>query len=317
MSSKRVKRILSDLRNLKKSGLDNGEQNIWVKIDEDNIETVYALIVGSKDTPYRGGFYLFEITFPNNYPFSPPKVKFCTTNGKVRFNPNLYREGKVCLSLLGTWSGPGWTPCNKISSVLLSIQTIVLNEKPLQNEPGFENSSEKELSKYSYVVEYFNYQVAVLQMLLNPPGKFSIFHEEMIDYFLKNKDVYKDNILKLKENIISRNDIFPEYASRNYIHSGVYNMIVYPDFDGILSKIDSISCKDQLNDSIKNIKLVEEKKDLQIQRSKINKSTLLVDIQLLAKKLNIEFTKISTKTSKQIKKTKNELLIEIDLKLDK
>ena len=26
-------------------------------------------------------------------------------SGTVRFNPNLYQNGKVCLSLLGTWSG--------------------------------------------------------------------------------------------------------------------------------------------------------------------------------------------------------------------
>lgn len=31
----------------------------------------------------------------------------------MRFNPNLYNCGKVCLSLLGTWSGgrgEGWDP---------------------------------------------------------------------------------------------------------------------------------------------------------------------------------------------------------------
>ena len=28
---------------------------------------------------------------------------------QVRFNPNLYSDGKVCLSLLGTWHGEGWT----------------------------------------------------------------------------------------------------------------------------------------------------------------------------------------------------------------
>ena len=28
-----------------------------------------------------------------------------TGGGSVRFNPNLYNCGKVCLSLLGTWSG--------------------------------------------------------------------------------------------------------------------------------------------------------------------------------------------------------------------
>lgn len=39
------------------------------------------------------------------------QVQFLTTgNGSVRFNPNLYNCGKVCLSLLGTWSGPSWDP---------------------------------------------------------------------------------------------------------------------------------------------------------------------------------------------------------------
>jgi len=28
-----------------------------------------------------------------------------TGNGAIRFNPNLYNWGKVCLSLLGTWRG--------------------------------------------------------------------------------------------------------------------------------------------------------------------------------------------------------------------
>ena len=42
------------------------------------------------------------------YPEVPPKVQLITTGmGAVRFNPNLYNCGKVCLSLLGTWQGPG------------------------------------------------------------------------------------------------------------------------------------------------------------------------------------------------------------------
>ena len=69
------------------------------------------------DTPYTGGVYEFDILFPvkaPGYPSVPPKVKFRTTGaGSVRFNPNLYNDGKVCLSLLGTWDGaPGeqWSP---------------------------------------------------------------------------------------------------------------------------------------------------------------------------------------------------------------
>lgn len=48
------------------------------------------------------------------------QVKFLTTGGGcVRFNPNLYVCGKVCLSLLGTWSGPAWHPA---TSTLLQVQ---------------------------------------------------------------------------------------------------------------------------------------------------------------------------------------------------
>ena len=48
------------------------------------------------------------------------QVQFLTTGGgKVRFNPNLYECGKVCLSLLGTWSGPSWNPA---VSTLLQVE---------------------------------------------------------------------------------------------------------------------------------------------------------------------------------------------------
>jgi ubiquitin-protein ligase len=53
-----------------------------------------------------------------------------TGGGKVRFNPNLYSNGYVCLSLLGTWRAGdacSWTPISGISQILMSIQTLVMN----------------------------------------------------------------------------------------------------------------------------------------------------------------------------------------------
>ena len=52
----------------------------------------------------------FQLTRPfcaDRYPFEPPKVLILTVDGRTRINPNLYANGKVCLSILGTWSGPG------------------------------------------------------------------------------------------------------------------------------------------------------------------------------------------------------------------
>ncbi len=57
----------------------------------------------------------------------------------MRFNPNLYNCGKVCLSLLGTWSGPGWNPQEStLLQVLVSIQSLILVPDPYFNEPGYD-----------------------------------------------------------------------------------------------------------------------------------------------------------------------------------
>ena len=62
-------------------------------------------------------------------------------SGGLRVNPNLYVDGKVCLSLLNTWTGRGnevWDPSSSsILQVLVSLQGLVLNEKPYFNEAGY------------------------------------------------------------------------------------------------------------------------------------------------------------------------------------
>ena len=75
---------------------------------------------------------------PLNYPNAPPLVHLRTTGmGRIRFNPNLYANGKVCLSLLGTWDGnpeEKWTSKSTLLQVLVSIQSMILNEAPYYNE---------------------------------------------------------------------------------------------------------------------------------------------------------------------------------------
>lgn len=113
-------RILNDIGKAKKEILPG----IHVHPDEMDITKFHALIEGPENTPYSAGFFYFLLRFPRDYPMSPPKAKLLTTgNGNVRFNPNLYDCGKVCLSILGTWEGPGWSPCHDICSVLISIQS--------------------------------------------------------------------------------------------------------------------------------------------------------------------------------------------------
>jgi ubiquitin-protein ligase len=96
------------------------------------------MIAGPQGTPYAGGLFEFDVFMPLNYPNSPPLVHLRTTGqGTVRFNPNLYANGKVCLSLLGTWEGnpeEKWTSESTLLQVLVSIQSMILIEAPYYNE---------------------------------------------------------------------------------------------------------------------------------------------------------------------------------------
>ena len=132
------KRIIKDIENaetLKNHG-------IYIYYKEENIREVWALIVGPEDSAYEGGLLFFNIKFIDDYPFIPQRVTFLTHDGRTRFHPNLYVEGKVCLSILGTWAGPCWTSTMSLSTILLSIQGLLDND-PMKHEPGWDIDSVK------------------------------------------------------------------------------------------------------------------------------------------------------------------------------
>ncbi|RWS23344.1 ubiquitin-conjugating enzyme E2 Z-like protein, partial [Leptotrombidium deliense] len=99
----------------------------------------------------------------------PPKVKLmATANHTVRFNPNLYAVGHVCLSILNTWNGTPWSPALTVSTVLISIQSL-MNEEPYHNEPGYEKNrridSSQEVKNYNDIIVHETLRVAVCGML--------------------------------------------------------------------------------------------------------------------------------------------------------
>ena len=83
----------------------------------------------------------------------------------MRFNPNLYANGKVCLSILGTWAGPSWAPIHTLGSILLSIQSL-MNDKPMHNEPGYENSTNlNDVKNYNNCIKHETIRIGVIEML--------------------------------------------------------------------------------------------------------------------------------------------------------
>lgn len=152
------------------------DSSIAVRVDASRMDILRAVIIPNISTPYANAILVFDIFVPQEYPAVPPKVQYLTTGGGgVRVNPNLYNEGKVCLSLLGTWQGPGWDPAvSSLSQVLLSIQSYVLNNLPIQQEPGHEAHTTSDYGRLKCARHNADVRLAILRHgildpLLTPP----------------------------------------------------------------------------------------------------------------------------------------------------
>lgn len=153
-----------------------------------------VLILGSKDTPYAYGAFVFDVWFQPSYPSDPPHIVIKTGRNKVRFNPNLYLEGKVCLSLLNTWGGDSyqkWIPeKSSLLQVLLSIQSLVMHEDVYFNEPAHYTSKGQPVhdsrnEAYCKLVKYANIQYAMVEAIQE---KDHPFKEIILAHFYLNRE---------------------------------------------------------------------------------------------------------------------------------
>ena len=199
LSKEFIKRLINDVKYIKKNPLDTN--GIYYLHDENDLMTGYALIIGPKNTVYENGYYFFKFNFTPQYPHEPPIVKYMTNGGNVRFNPNLYTDGKVCISLLNTWSGEQWTSCQNISSILLSLCTL-LNDNPLLNEPNVQSDDEN-IQNYNTLLEYANFDIGICDVvnidshLHCSETKFiSLFVDVYIEHFINN---YQNHICKIEK----------------------------------------------------------------------------------------------------------------------
>jgi len=178
-SSAKLKRLAHESITLTSSMPMDSASAMFLCVHEERPDCMKVLITGPADTPYQNGCFEFNVLCGANYPTNCPSVNLITTGkGSIRFNPNLYHCGKVCLSILGTWSGAGgenWDP--KISSLLqvfVSIQSLILVDEPYYNEPGHECEAgtpqgDSHNLAYCNIIRYGTVKFAMLQHLQHPP----------------------------------------------------------------------------------------------------------------------------------------------------
>ena len=193
-------RLAQEIADLSNSLPCDSTNAIFCRVDKERVDVMKCIIMGAAGTPYAHGAFVYDLFFENSYPAQPPKCQLVTTGGgTVRFNPNLYNNGKVCLSLLGTWRGQAtenWDPkVSTILQVLLSIQAIIMSNEVYFNEPGYEHEAgtpegERKNDGYSNIVRYCNVKYAIIDMIKNPPAGF----EKIIKYnfYLKKNEILKE-----------------------------------------------------------------------------------------------------------------------------
>ena len=216
-------RIVKDIKTFMELNYDDK----FIYFDKSDFTTIYLMIIGPKGTPYEDGFLFFKVEFPINYPYSSPKVEFLNKDKRVRIHPNLYTCGKVCLSILGTWSGPAWKETMSLNTVALSIQSL-LNENPLNNEPAWYNKTLSNNSCKDYYVfcTYNKYKLLINDVLDNKFKCSEYFKKEIDELFNKNKE-------NLENNLLSYKNIYGKYILKNKPYSSMNNEY---DFNNLILK---------------------------------------------------------------------------------
>jgi len=230
VSKETVTRLLKDVKQILKNPLT--ENGIYYVHDDTDMMKGYALIIGPSDTPYFGGNYFFELNYPADFPHSPPKVKYCTNGNNIRFNPNLYACGKVCISLLNTWRGDQWTSCQTISTVLLTLCTLLCSN-PLLNEPGVDKKH-NDMMNYTEIINFSNINISICDIIERKEGVFLPFFENFYPFVKEN---FIQNYYKLLQIANTKNDEFKN-QSVNF-KTGYYSMNVTVDYNKLIKRLES------------------------------------------------------------------------------
>lgn len=120
----------------------NPPSHISVGLHENKIDQWEVLITGPNDTLLEGGYYKALLVFPPNYPMQPPQMTFQSQ----MWHPNIYEDGRVCISILHT---PGedrfnqqesaderWRPILNAEGILVSVLSMLTDSEPNLDSPA-------------------------------------------------------------------------------------------------------------------------------------------------------------------------------------
>jgi len=126
MSTQATARLAKELKELHKNPVEGFKVEL---ANDENLFDWNVWIQGPPGTEYEGGIFQAKMTFPDEYPNAPPKMKFVSDF----WHPNVYPDGTVCISILHTPDPMNqqereeetWRPIQTVESVLVSVCSMV------------------------------------------------------------------------------------------------------------------------------------------------------------------------------------------------
>ena len=144
-----------------KEYLKNPSDFYSIEVNEKNFFSWDILILGPPETIFEGGIFKCNIIFTSDYPNKPPQFKFITK----LFHPNIYPDGKVCISILheghDQWEyesiSERWNPSHSVNSIIMSILSIL-------TEPNFESPANVDAS-IMWQKNFINYKKIIYETI--------------------------------------------------------------------------------------------------------------------------------------------------------
>jgi ubiquitin-conjugating enzyme E2 O len=182
---------------------------VYVRTWESRLDLLRVLFIGPAETPYAHAPFVIDFHMGPTFPTQPPSAHFHSWSldnglgGVGRVNPNLYEDGKICLSLLGTWEGnkgEGWNASRStLLQVLVSILGLVLVREPYFNEAGYEplagmESAKRPSALYSEraYLRSLTFVIKALMWVASEQGGSGTPVEGLVEVL---KKVYKEDVL--------------------------------------------------------------------------------------------------------------------------
>ena len=129
--------------------------------NDDDIFNWRITVLGPPNTPYQRGIFNILMHFPDNYPNSPPEIRFKTPIYHLNVNPrsiqnNIIHLGNICINILNFWK-----PEYKIKDVLVSIYALFYMVNP-DSPYGLDRRNEyiNNRALYEEKVKYFTRKYA-------------------------------------------------------------------------------------------------------------------------------------------------------------